>query len=245
MSAPTTPAGNGAPSKAAQTRAAVQKIRRQRRRHTSAAAAPAAPAPTPAAKGTARATIAALTGRTGRAQIVAGVKSAAASAVPVDSKGRRWVAYNGSAAAVGQAAIYGFTGSWMGAEPLMAAAVHSVPNCGAFVITCGGAYLAWKGAGILRGLPGLLGLAARPAAALAAASWGQGTAPLITDVMAATEPWSTLLLPLIAAGLLAGICWWALDSRSASWRAPVRWAARIPLATLALGVGLYAPGAAL
>lgn len=110
------------------------------------------------------------------------------------------------------------------------------------------AYGGWKVGGSLRGLPGLpglRGLAARPAAALGAASWGQGTAPLITDVMAAAEPWSSMLLPLIAAGALAGICWWALDSRSAAWRAPVRWAARIPLATLALGVGLYAPGGTL
>ncbi|MFE2857808.1 hypothetical protein ACFXJO_42650 [Streptomyces lavendulae] len=194
------------------------------------------------AKGTARATIQALTGRLGRAQVVAGITSAATAVVPMDSKGRRWLVYNGSAALAGHGAIWLATGNVMGAEPLMAAAVHSVPSCGAFVITCAGAYAAWKAAGVLRGLPGLLGLAARPAAALGAASWGQGTAPLITDVMAATAPWSSMLLPLIAAGALAGVCWWALDSRSAAWRPPVRWAARIPLATLALGVGLYAPG---
>ncbi|MGH8918019.1 MAG: hypothetical protein ACRD0H_06725 [Actinomycetes bacterium] len=201
----------------------------------------------PVAKGTARATIAAVTGRLGRAQVTAGITSAATALVPQDSKGRRWFVYNGSAALAGHGALWFATGSAWGAEPLMAAAVQpgSVANCGAFLITGAGAYAAWKAAGVLRGLPGLLGLAARPAAALGAALWGQGTAPLITDVMAATEPWSSMLLPLIAAGALAGICWWALDSRSAAWRAPVRWAARIPLATLALGVALYAPGGAL
>ncbi|MBT2611432.1 hypothetical protein J7I97_25030 [Streptomyces sp. ISL-87] len=219
---------------------ATKAARRARRRRT--AAAPAAPAAAPVAKGTARATIQAVTGRLGRAQITAGITSAATALVPQDSKGRRWLAYNGSAAAAGHGALWLATGNPMGAEPLMAAAVHSVPNCGAFAVTCAVAYGGWKVGGILRGL---LGPAARPAAALGAAWWGQGTAPLITDVMAATEPWSSMLLPLIAAGALAGICWWALDSRSAAWRAPVRWAARIPLATLALGVGLYAPGGTL
>lgn len=222
---------------------AAKAARRARRRRT--AAGPAAPVVAPVAKGMARATIQAVTGRLGRAQVIAGITSAATAVVPVDSKGRRWLAYNGSAALAGHSALWLATGNPMGAEPLMAAAVHSVPNCGAFVITCAGAYGGWKAGGFLRGLPGLLGLAARPAAALGAAFWGQGTAPLITDVMAATEPWSSMLLPLMAAGALAGICWWALDSRSAAWRAPVRWAARIPLATLALGVGLYAPGGTL
>ncbi|MEV7835370.1 hypothetical protein AB0P12_32820 [Streptomyces subrutilus] len=186
-----------------------------------------------------------MTGRLGRARVTAGITSAAVALVPQDSKGRRWLAYNGSAAAVGHGALWLATGNPMGAEPLMAAVVHSVPNCTAFVVTCAVAYGGWRAGGLLRGLPGLLGIAARPAAAIGAATWGQGTAPLIEDALAATEPWSSMLLPLIAAGMLAGICWWALDSRSATWRPPVRWAARIPLATLALGVGLYAPGAAL
>ncbi|MFE9222386.1 hypothetical protein ACFYN3_39565 [Streptomyces lavendulae] len=224
------------------TTPAAKAARRVRRRRT--AAGPAALVTAPVAKGTARATIAAVTGRLGRAQVVAGITSAATALVPVDSKGRRWLVYNGSAALTGHGALWLATGNPMGAEPLMAAAVQpgSVANCGAFALTCAVAYGGWKVGGFLRGLPGLLGFAARPAAALGAASWGQGTAPLITDVMAATAPWSTMLLPLIAAGALAGICWWALDSRSAAWQPPVRWAARIPLATLALGVGLYAPG---
>ncbi|MFB7983792.1 hypothetical protein [Streptomyces vinaceus] len=188
-----------------------------------------------------------MTGRMGRAQITAGIVSAATALVPQDSKGRRWLVYNGSAALTGHGALWLATGSPWGAEPLMAAAAQpaSVANCAMFAVTCAVAYGGWKAGGFLRGLPGLVGLAARPAAALGAAYWGQGTAPLITDAMAATDPWSSMLLPLIAAGALAGVCWWALDSRSAAWRPPVRWAARIPLATLALGVGLYAPGGTL
>lgn len=224
---------------------AAKAARRARRRRT--AAGPAAPVAAPVVKGTARATVQALTGRLGRAQVTEQFASAAAALVPADSKGRRWLAFNGSAALVGHGALWLATGSPWGAEPLMAAATQpaSIANCGMFVVTCAVTYGAWKAGGFLRGLPGLLGLAARPAAAFGAALWGQGTAPLITDVMAATEPWSSMLLPLIAAGALAGVCWWALDSRSAAWRTPVRWAARIPLATLALGIALYAPGGTL
>lgn len=157
----------------------------------------------------------------------------------------RWLAFNATAAGAGHLAIWSVAGDPMAGVTYIARMSISVPQLAAGAVTLGAAVAAWKAAKLicLHHLPGLLGLAARPAAALGAAVWGQGTAPLITDAMALTHPWSTLLAPLLAVGPVAAACWWALDRNTTKARLPVRWAARIPLATVALSSALYAPGA--
>lgn len=151
----------------------------------------------------------------------------------------RWLAFNASAAAVGHLAMWSVTGDPMAGVHLVARLSASVPQLGRAVLTGVAAWAGWKGAHLVRlhRLPG--GPAACAAAALGAALWGQGTAPLLDDVMAVTQPWSGLLAPLLVVGPLAGTCWWALDRRAADLRPPVRWLARIPLATLALSSALY------
>lgn len=157
----------------------------------------------------------------------------------------RWLAFNASAAAAGHLAIWSVTGDpWAGVH-LVARLSTSVPQLGRAVLTGAAAWAGWKGARLihLSRLPG--GAALCIGAALGAALWGQGTAPLIADVMAVAHPWSTLLAPLLATGPLAAGCWWLLDSRTAKVRAPICWFARIPLATVVLSSALYAPGALL
>lgn len=157
----------------------------------------------------------------------------------------RWLAFNGAAAAAGHLAIWSVTGDPMAGAHLVARMTTSVPQLGRTVLTGVAAWAGWKGARIIRlhRLP--YGAATCTAAALGAALWGQGTAPLITDVMTVTHPWSTLLAPLLAVGPLAAACWWLLDRHATKAAAPIRWLARIPLATVALSSALYAPGALL
>ncbi|MFD8549786.1 hypothetical protein [Streptomyces sp. NPDC059649] len=159
----------------------------------------------------------------------------------------RWVFYNGAAAGAGHLAIWSLTGDPMAGAAFMGRMSHSVPQLAAAGLTFGAAVAGWKGAVLvkLHRLPGLVGLAARPVCAIAAAMWGQGTAPLVADAMAAMEPWGSLLAPLAAAGPVAAACWCGLDRRAAELRPPVRWIARIPLATVTLSALLYAPGALL
>lgn len=159
----------------------------------------------------------------------------------------RWAAFNGGAAAAGHLVIWSVTGDPMAGADYMGHLTMSVPELAATAITGGALVAGWRGAAMvhLHRLPGVLGLAARPAAALAAALWGQGTAPVIRDAMYAVEPWGTLLAPLLAAGPVAAACWWGLDRRARQQPLAVRWLARVPLATVTASALLYAPGVAL
>lgn len=156
----------------------------------------------------------------------------------------RWLAFNATAAGAGHLTIWSLAGDPMAGVTYIARMAISVPQIAAAAVTLGAAVVAWKAARLigLHQLPGLLGSFARPVAALAAAAWGQGTAPLINDLVTLTHPWSTLLAPLLAVGPLAAACWWGLDRNVMGARMPLRWAARIPLATIVLSSALYAPG---
>lgn len=81
----------------------------------------------------------------------------------------------------------------------MARMTISVPQLAAAGLTLVAAYAGWKGAALvqLHRLPGVIGLAARPVAALVAALWGQGTAPFVRDALDAVEPWGTALSPCL------------------------------------------------
>ncbi|MFI1154990.1 hypothetical protein [Streptomyces sp. NPDC020817] len=174
-----------------------------------------------------------------------GVAAAAAVRVAVQPSRWRWLAYNGAAAAVGHCLLWGVSGDSMAGATVMADINLSLVPVAAFTLTCSAAYVGWKAGGLLRGLPGFVGLAARPAAALGAAFWGQGSGPLISEFMAWSAPWSALLAPLAVAGAFGSVCWLYLERHAAGWTAPLRWAARIPLATVVLSSLLYAPGALL
>ncbi len=156
-----------------------------------------------------------------------------------------WLAFNATAAGAGHLAIWSLAGDPMAGVTYIARMTISVPQIAAGAVTLGAAVFAWKTARLigLHQLPGLLGMAARPVAALGAAAWGQGTAPLITDLMSLAHPWSTMLAPLLAVGPVAVACWWGLDRNVTKSLMPVRWVARIPLATVVLSSALYAPGA--
>ncbi|MFE5658350.1 hypothetical protein ACFQ9H_19435 [Streptomyces sp. NPDC056517] len=161
----------------------------------------------------------------------------------------RWAAFNGSAAAAGHLALWSITGDPMAGAGFMARMTISVPELAAAGLTAGALMAGWKGAALvqLHRIPGVAGLAARPVAAVGAALWGQGTAPLVRDALYAIEPWGTILAPLLAVGPLAAAMWWGLDRRAAAAQlpGPVRWLSRIPLATTAVSSLLYAPGALL
>ncbi|MFF9594245.1 hypothetical protein ACF1FX_34570 [Streptomyces sp. NPDC014646] len=174
-------------------------------------------------------------------------RKAAAAAVPavrVSDPRLRWAAFNATAAAAGHLVVWELTGDPMAGADFMARMTISVPQLAATAITAGVAFAGWKGAALihLHKLPGVFGVAARPAAAVGAALWGQGTAPLVADGMAAIEPWGSILAPLLAAGPVAAGCWWVLDRRARQAAPPVRWLARIPLSTVAVSSLLYAPG---
>ncbi|MFI5867264.1 hypothetical protein [Streptomyces sp. NPDC051546] len=218
-----------------------------RRRKKQARLAPAAVTPVKTKKGkkarkaerrsVVEATLAALRGQSTRAEVAGEVGAAVTEAVP--NPRLRWAAYNASAAAIGHGALWGVTGSpWAGAR-LMSDVLLSIPNCGAFVVTVGAAYAAYK---IAKPFKGLLGFLAPVGAGIGAAFWGQGTAPQIAEFMAWSAPWSTLLAPLIVAGGVGFLCWLLLDSRAAERRALLRWLARIPLATVAVSSLVYTPG---
>ncbi|MFJ3084617.1 hypothetical protein ACIPJG_33370 [Streptomyces halstedii] len=235
---------------------------RARKRRTTAAAAgapaPAVPAPVeagPRPTSKVRAALAAFAapapaGKAGRARKRRVTRAAAVGApVLADTKREpnprwRWLAFNASAAGAGHLAVWSLTGDPWAGVGLMARMTVSVPQLAAAGLTLVAAYGGWRAGALLKGLPGLVGLAARPVGALLAALWGQETAPLVRDGLDAIEPWGTLLSPLLAVGPLAAACWYGLDRRAAAARLvpPVRWALRIPLATVALSALLYTPG---
>ncbi|MFG2631066.1 hypothetical protein [Streptomyces sp. NPDC048473] len=192
------------------------------------------------------------------AAVVAGVAAGVAAGAAPETAGTvtvprepnprwRWLLYNGGAAAAGHLALWSLAGDPMAGAHYMARMTASVPQLAAAGLTLVAAYGGWRVAGLIKGLPGLPGLAVRPLGALGAALWGAGSAPLVQTALDAIEPWGTLLSPLLAAGPLAAACWYGLDRRAAHARLirPVRWLARIPLATVVVSSLLYTPGALL
>lgn len=173
------------------------------------------------------------------------VPAAPAEAAPVAEGRWRWLFYNGGAAGAGHLAIWSVTGDPMAGADLMGRAMESVVPLGVMAVTAGAVYAGWKAAGYLRGLPGWAGLVVRPVAAGTAGLWGQGTRPLLTDGMAALHPWPQFFAPLLIAGAAGAACWWLAERRCAAWIRPLRFVARIPLATVVLSSLLYAPGALL
>ncbi|MFF0747424.1 hypothetical protein ACFYVL_44295 [Streptomyces sp. NPDC004111] len=158
----------------------------------------------------------------------------------------RWLAYNASAAALGHSLVWGVTGDPMAGADLMSRATISLVPLGVTAAVGVAGYAGWRAGGVASGLlPGTVSRAARPAGALAAALWAQGTGPLLTQTFAALHPWPVLLAPLLLAAGAGVLCWWALDRRCATWRPATRWVARVPLATVVLSSALYAPGAVL
>ncbi|MFJ5658663.1 hypothetical protein ACIQD5_35700 [Streptomyces microflavus] len=247
MSAPTV-----TKAKAAGLRAKVRKLKRGAAAATAPTpAAATVPAPAGAAPAAAPAAPSGTAGmraklrRTKRAS--APGAPAAAAKVREPNPRLRWLAFNAAAAGAGHLAVWSLAGDPMAGVDLMARMTVSVPQLAAAGLTVGAAYGGWRAGGLLKGLPGLFGMAVRPLGALGAALWGQGTAPLVRDVLDTIEPWGTLLSPLLAAGPLAAACWYGLDRRAAAahltW--PARWVLRIPLATVVVSSLLYAPGALL
>ncbi|MFC8539066.1 hypothetical protein ACFUJY_34805 [Streptomyces sp. NPDC057249] len=179
------------------------------------------------------------------------VQAPAAEAESEDAPARepnprwRWLGFNAAAAGAGHLAIWTATGDSMAGAHYMARMSVSVPELAAAGLTLVASYAGWRAGGLLRGLPGGLGRIVRPAGALLAALWGQGTAPLVRDALDVIEPWGTLLSPLLAVSPVAAACWWGLDRTAANAAPPLRWAARVPLATVTLSALLYAPGALL
>ncbi|MFD9781904.1 hypothetical protein ACFWZS_34110 [[Kitasatospora] papulosa] len=193
------------------------------------------------------------TTKTARAKKRRTTAAAAAPTTTTPTKGRnprlRWALYNGAAAGAGHLTIWAVTGDPLAGVDLMARMTISVPQLAAAGLTLVAAYAGWKATALvqLHRLPGLFGLAARPAGALVAALWGQGTAPLVRDALNTIEPWGTALSPLLAVGPVAAACWYGLDRRAAAAHLvpPVRWVLRIPLATVVVSSLIYGPGAVL
>ncbi|MFG2623293.1 hypothetical protein ACGFXC_37375 [Streptomyces sp. NPDC048507] len=157
-----------------------------------------------------------------------------------------WLAYHGSAAAVGHGALWGLTGNQMGGAAWLDSAMVSVlPVTTAAVACCAG----WAGWRLGRALRPYLpyGALAAPAGLIAGLAWGQGSTGLVAEVFAWAAPWPALAAPAVMAALAGTGCWAALDrrARARNWAPPLRWAAHIPLATVALSAALYAPGALL
>lgn len=177
----------------------------------------------------------------------AGAVSADGDVAAVSNPRLRWALFNGAAAGVGHLAVWAVSGDPLGPEHFMARMTISVPELAVAGLTLVAAYAGWRAGGLLKGLPGLFGLVPRPLAAVGGALWGQGTAPLVRDVLDAVEPWGTLLSPLLAVSPVAAACWYGLDRRATAAQLipPVRWVLRIPLATVVVSSLLYAPGAVL
>ncbi|MFF8423373.1 hypothetical protein [Streptomyces sp. NPDC015680] len=159
-----------------------------------------------------------------------------------------WLLCNGGAAAAGHLVIWSLAGDPMAGAHYVARMTVSVPQLAAAGLTAVAAYGGWRVGGLLRALlPGRIGLAVRPLGAVMAAMWGAGTAPLVQTGLNAIEPWGTLLSPLLATGPLAAACWYGLDRPAAQARLirPVRWLARVPLATVVVSSLLYTTSGAL
>ncbi|MCY0923727.1 hypothetical protein OS965_37240 [Streptomyces sp. H27-G5] len=167
------------------------------------------------------------------------VPPAAPAVRPAAASRWGWLAYHGSAAALGHAALVAVTGSPLGGAAVLGAAMGAVvPVTAAAAACCAAACGWWLGRryfGLLGAFGGLLG----------GLAWGQGSTDMITDLYAWAAPWPVLIAPLALSGLVASGAWFLLDHRTRRLPRPARWAAHVPFATVALSAALYAPGALL
>ncbi|MFF9011009.1 hypothetical protein ACF087_35190 [Streptomyces goshikiensis] len=155
-----------------------------------------------------------------------------------------WLAYHGSAAAVGHSALVAATGDHLGGAVWLGAAMVSVVPVTTAAVACCAGWVGWRLGRVLRPyLP--FGALASPAGLIAGLAWGQGTAGPVADIYAWAAPWPMLAAPLALTALAGSGAWALLDHRVRHLSRPVRWAAHIPLATVALSAALYAPGALL
>ncbi|MFB7957513.1 hypothetical protein [Streptomyces sp. NPDC056045] len=187
------------------------------------------------------------------AGIAAGVAAAGNGGAPEaagepEPKDRwRWLLYNGTAAAAGHLTVWAVAGDPMAGAHYVARMAVSVPQVTAAALTVGAAYVGWRAGGLLKGLPGPVGLVARPVGALGAALWGSGSAPLVQTGLDSLGSWGTLLSPLLAVAPLTAACWYGPDRMAARAHLirPVRWLARVPVATVVVSSLLYTSGALL
>ncbi|MEU8776518.1 hypothetical protein [Streptomyces sp. NPDC048606] len=157
-----------------------------------------------------------------------------------------WLAYHGSAAAVGHGALWGLTGNRLGGAMLLDSAIVSVVPVTTAAVACCAGWAGWQLGRWLRPyLP--FGRWAAPVGLFAGLGWGQGATGLVADVFAWAAPWPVLAAPAVIAALAGAGCWAFLDrqAHARDWAPPLRWAAHIPLATVALSAALHAPGALL
>ncbi|GLV88023.1 hypothetical protein Slala03_77120 [Streptomyces lavendulae subsp. lavendulae] len=157
-----------------------------------------------------------------------------------------WLAYHGSAAAVGHSALWALTGNQLGGAVWLESAMASVLPVTTAALACCAGWAGWRLGRALRPyLP--IGALAAPAGLIAGLAWGQGSTGLVEEVFAWAAPWPALAAPAVTAALAGTGCWAAMDrrARARNWAPPLRWAAHIPLATVALSAALYAPGALL
>ncbi|MFD9270914.1 hypothetical protein ACFWB1_25995 [Streptomyces goshikiensis] len=190
---------------------------------------------------------------TGGSAAPAPAPAPASAVVPVPASGvaRRvaasrwgWLAYHGSAAAVGHSVLVAATGDHLGGAVWLGAAMVSVVPVTTAAVACCAGWVGWRLGRVLRPyLP--CGALAAPAGLIAGLAWGQGTRGPVADLYAWAAPWPALAAPLALTALVGSGAWALLDHRVRHLSRPVRWAAHIPLATVVLSAALYAPGALL
>ncbi|MGW2672521.1 hypothetical protein ACWC5F_31300 [Streptomyces sp. NPDC001272] len=155
----------------------------------------------------------------------------------------RWGFFNATAGAVGYSVLSAAAADPLGGAVYLAQASADAVPLSVLVLTGGAALAGWHLGRFFRGIGGLVGRLASPVGALSAAMWGQGTGPLLTDLYAEAAPWPGMVAPAVLAGGSVVALWWLVDRRFLTRPLLVRWAARIPLATVVLSAALYAPGA--
>lgn len=127
------------------------------------------------------------------------------------------------------------------------AADHSATGAVGTFLALGGGYTAWR----LLGWPGVAGIipagiVGRAIAAVTVAAVAPGLAPDVVQILnqyGAYVGLNAAAVALLAASTcLVGGLYWLVDRRFRAMPGPVRWLVRIPLASAALAVALYAPG---
>lgn len=152
------------------------------------------------------------------------------------------IAFNASAAATG----YGLgLVTWL--ERLLPAAQTAAPGVLGAVLAVGGGWCAWR----LSSTSAVRHVLPYPAISriiltVAAAELGRRLAPAPVAWLThhgapyGLDPAATALL--LTCGALSAALWWCCDRPARRWPPAVRWAARIPLASVFLAAALYAPG---
>ncbi|MFF5707409.1 hypothetical protein ACFY7H_33725 [Streptomyces sp. NPDC012794] len=153
----------------------------------------------------------------------------------------RFVAFNLSAGALGYSVMGASTSSPYGGAALLASLQADPVPASVAVLSVAAPVVAWHLGKVFRPIGGVFGWLASPVAAISAGMWGQGTGPLIAPLYDQWAPWPQLLTPLALAVGAGSACWWLFDrrARARGWALPLRWAARIPLATVTLSALLY------